>query len=952
MKKIFIVIIIAFLILNVPVQFGTQLAKAQTVAPNSLSAGGNQSVSTNPLSQSYNPTGNAASISEISSQKNITLYLNPRSDGLHSPSSWQKHLIDNGFSSPLKAHHPVHVKHHFQQSEIVPFVSSLSIPVNSPSQVWRAYGLNSLNCSMTGYQWGDPHLCGYGQVIGIVDWYYDPNIESDLGTFSQYYGLSSCTGANGCLSVLVENGAPTNPNVPDNSPTDIEIALDVEWAHAMAPGAKILLVNTASNNLYDIFGGNGFTGGVNVASQSPGVHQVSMSFGTSEFSSENVFDSKFQVPGVSYFAASGDSGIGTSYPAASPYVVSVGGTNLNFDNVGNLQSETAWSGSGGGFSAHESQPQYQINYGISSNHKRAQPDVAASATNFLVYDSIVVNGQSGWYSVDGTSASTPLWASVVAIANSQHGIPLSSTSFGTLNAIYNAASGNKYSTNFRDITSGNNGNCIICNAVPGYDFVTGLGSPIVNNLDPALNPSTTISVSSSQNPSMYSQSITFTATVSPAIPDGETVTFFDGTTIGTGTTAGSVATFSTSMLAVGSHSITASYPGDTNNSPSTSTALTQTVNQITTTTTVSPSQNPSTSGQQVTFTATVSPNTATGTVQFNDTSTTPPTILGTGTLSSGTATYSTSSLSVGSHNIVASYLGDTNDANSKSSVLTQTVNQLSSTTTVSSSQNPSTFGQSVTFTATISPDIPDGETITFFDGAAQIGTGITSSSKATFSTSSLSVGSHQITSLYSGDTNFLSSTSSAITETVNRPPPPAVPTGVTATAKSSSSITISWTAPAGATWYNVFSSTSPTGPFVNFVGTTATPLTNTGLSAGTTYYYEVRAWNTGGWSALSSPPVSATTLPLPPAVPTGVTATAKSSSSITISWTAPAGATWYNVFSSTSPTGPFVNFVGTTATPLTNTGLSAGTTYYYEVRAWNTGGWSALSSPPVSATTP
>src|SRR5437660_904296 len=242
-------------------------------------------------------SANTLGISKISSDKNLTLYLDPNSSGFGSPSSWQKHLLEKAFSSHMKARNPIHVKHHFQPSEIIPSTTSFSTLVTNPTQVWNAYGLSSLNCSMTGYQWGDPHLFGYGQVIGIVDWYYDPNIASDLGTFSQYYGLPSCTGANGCLKVLVENGAPIDPNVPDNTPTDLEIALDVEWAHAIAPGATILLVNTASNDLYDILGGSGFAGGVNIASQSPGVHQVSMSFGTTEFSSENNFDSDFQVSG-------------------------------------------------------------------------------------------------------------------------------------------------------------------------------------------------------------------------------------------------------------------------------------------------------------------------------------------------------------------------------------------------------------------------------------------------------------------------------------------------------------------------------------------------------------------------------------------------------------------------------------------------------------------------------
>src|SRR5207302_4308275 len=134
-----------------------------------------------------------------------------------------------------------------------------------------------------------------------------------------------------------------------------------------------------------------------------------------------------------------------------------------------------------------------------------------------------------------------------------------------------------------------------------------------------------------------------------------------------------------------------------------------------------------------------------------------------------------------------------------------------------------------------------------------------------------------------------------------------------------------------------------------FGGTSGTSLVIWGLHPNTTYYFEVRATNTGGASALS-PPVSATTLPSPPATPTGVTATVKSSSSILVSWNASAGAAWYGVFSSTSPSGPFVKIGASSVTSFTNTGLSPSTTYYYEVRGANPGGVSALS-PPVSATT-
>lgn len=283
---------------------------------------------------------------------------------------------------------------------------------------------------------------------------------------------------------------------------------------------------------------------------------------------------------------------------------------------------------------------------------------------------------------------------------------------------------------------------------------------------------TTTAVSSSANPSNFGQQVTFLATVTSAggTPSG-TVTFKDGsTTLGsTGLNAGGQATLTTSALAVGPHSITASYGGSTNFLGSSSGALAQTVNQASTTTTVASSLNPSNFGHQVTFTATVTSlgGTPSGTVSFNDGTTT----LGSGALNaSGQATFSTSALAVGSHSITASYGGSTNFASGTSSTLVQKVNQAATTTTVTSSLNPAKSRQTVTFTATVtsSGGTPSGN-VTLKDGSTTLATvTLNASAKATFSTSHLAVGSHSITAVYSGSTNFAGSTSAALTEVIKK----------------------------------------------------------------------------------------------------------------------------------------------------------------------------------------
>jgi len=294
-------------------------------------------------------------------------------------------------------------------------------------------------------------------------------------------------------------------------------------------------------------------------------------------------------------------------------------------------------------------------------------------------------------------------------------------------------------------------------------------------------PATCVSsttLSSSANPSVFGQTVTIIAAVVPVPPASGTaqgsVTFKEGTTtLATMTLNGSgTAAFLTSSFSVGSHTITASYNGDGNLSPSSAAPLIQVVNRDDTTTTVVSSANPSVFGQPVSFTATVTANppgsgVPTGTVTFFDNGT----MFDSKVLVAGQAASTTAGLSVGSHSITVAYGGDGNFNPSTSAPLTQTVLRAATVTTLTSSQNPSTFGQAVTFTATVSV-VPPGVgaptgTVTFRDGAVVLGTRpLGPTFNAAITSAALQVGSHNITATYSGDGNFLGSTSATLVQVV------------------------------------------------------------------------------------------------------------------------------------------------------------------------------------------
>jgi subtilase family serine protease len=381
----------------------------------------------------------------------------------------QQGIAAGGPPETVEARPPIHVR---GKATIAP-------AGYTPAQIRHAYGFDSVTND------------GTRQIIAIVDAYDDPAVASDLQKFVNTFGLqpmyglpntSACTIAAGphpCFQKVYAQGKPRA-----NSGWALEISLDVQWAHAIAPGADILLVEAKNGFLSSLLSA------VDLA-VSNGARAVSMSWGGSDFSSESLYDFHFNHTGVTFTAASGDSGTGVIWPAASPYVVGVGGTTLPLDNSGNLTGpETAWSGSGGGISAYEYEPGYQSSYPIGgTNGYRGIPDVAYDAdpsTGVSVYDSIPYQGQTGWFQVGGTSVGAPQWAAFIVLVDQTRATVLSSNNLSS-SSLYNAATGAVYASNYRDITSGSNGSCgSICTAQTSYDWITGLGTPRAGNLVPYL----------------------------------------------------------------------------------------------------------------------------------------------------------------------------------------------------------------------------------------------------------------------------------------------------------------------------------------------------------------------------------------------------------------------------------------------------------------------------------
>jgi len=311
---------------------------------------------------------------------------------------------------------------------------------------------------------------GAGQTVALVDAYNDPTAESDLAAYRSAYGLGECTTADGCFEKVSQTGSKSYPPQPSPEEGDwpVEESLDVDMASAICPNCHIMLVEANSASLEDL------TAAENEAAKL-GATEISNSWASFEFEGETSFDKDFDHPGIPITVASGDWGYDNdeygagrpSYPAASPDVIAVGGTDLTASSNSRGWTETVWPRSGSGCSLLEPKPSYQTDSGCA---KRTTNDIAAVAEDLSIYDTSGTTGEgklAGWYTVGGTSAATPIIAAVEALSSGE------ARSLGA-SAFYRSPS------SFFAVTSGSNGSCggsYLCTGGSGYRGPTGVGTP-------------------------------------------------------------------------------------------------------------------------------------------------------------------------------------------------------------------------------------------------------------------------------------------------------------------------------------------------------------------------------------------------------------------------------------------------------------------------------------------
>lgn len=378
--------------------------------------------------------------------------------------------------------------------------SSQTVKIYTPAQIRAAYQLPALPLSWSNLTADQRANYGAGQTIYIVAAQHNPNVVSELNAFNNQFNLPACTTVSiattqslplpaatstGCqLSVVYSSGAGMTSTAPSyNSDWAQEIAMDVQWAHATAPLARLILIEAPDAYTPSMLNA------INLANaMGPGV--VSMSFGAAEGSWVTSMDSAFSSANMTYVAATGDSGTasGAQWPSVSSQVLAVGGTSLNSYSTSS-RAETVWSFTGGGRSQYVSVPSYQyasVNVpGMGTQSFRNVADVAFNADPYTgQYVAIIPSGQStvSWYSMGGTSLGTPQWAGIVAVANAKRAVNAKSSLGLVQNLIYPASPLSGFYTSgsggsfFADVTTGASG---AISAGSGYDIPSGLGTPNV-----------------------------------------------------------------------------------------------------------------------------------------------------------------------------------------------------------------------------------------------------------------------------------------------------------------------------------------------------------------------------------------------------------------------------------------------------------------------------------------
>jgi subtilase family serine protease len=322
---------------------------------------------------------------------------------------------------------------------------------------------------------------GGNQTVALIDAYDDPTIESDLNVYRSYYGLGPCTTANGCFKKVNEDGEQGSYPLVANPDWEPEIALDTEMVSAICPNCHILLVEANSADEATVMSNpvqHSDLGAAVDTAVNLGATEVSNSYGSAGPEPDQTFwDHYYEHPGVAITASAGDQDYGVAWPAASPYVTAVGGTELTQDpSTARGWSESVWGsllpgtvpsdaqGTGSGCSIWEPKPAWQHDAGCAG---RTVADVSAVADGVAIYDSSPEIG--GWGVVAGTSISSPLTASVYALAGNASKVVYGSYSYSHLSGLNDVTTG----SNFTPTTT-----CgYLCQAGPGYDGPTGNGTP-------------------------------------------------------------------------------------------------------------------------------------------------------------------------------------------------------------------------------------------------------------------------------------------------------------------------------------------------------------------------------------------------------------------------------------------------------------------------------------------